>query len=928
MALTIILGFFALLVFTGQLVTFWLNLTEFDDLFVRPFYYALVAGIVLSPIALFRIDFKNRRSLTWWVLKLVFGSLRRQSPEEGIPVESLDFSGVKLSPVKFALWQLTKVMLGLIFFGNVLFGFTVSGILAGWESGLGSVWRIFALPFSSIPPNMSYAQSNVIPMIPSLTLVITPILGALGLRLVILVGITQLVRIATSTYVNQARGIQTKFPSVAFQSLIALGSFWTAFNLFFPSFIDFNTRYLITSLLAFGGVMLVFALYDKFRIKPLLRPPRRSMILRVLTVILVLTATASVVAVNNSIADARKVEWRGPYTAQQIAVNRYLAELDQVAVVPYNFSISPVPPGRVDDYVAQNKELLGRIRLWDWEAAFAKLKPEIGLIPYVDFQDSDILRFNGSLYWSASMKTVLPPTVRAEDRWYASHLVYTHVPSGFLILDGHAGTISDTSQFFQQRKIYYGEGGLLQEAWAGYPVGRQVSDELGGYFYGGTGGVDMPPPLSWIFEPNFLLSYPGSTIRALRYQDVYERMQMLFPYFIYEFQGKRIDMLPVTDGSNTFWLMPLMIGLEGRNIPWSSGNPMIRLVGYALIDTYHGSLRIIVTGKDFFSDLFKHVYSDYVTTEVPNWLYDQIRYPEELFRWRMEMFSFFHITDPSNFIVAKEFLEVPKGLVPYYVMTQPPGFSKPEFLGLLSLELRGGAGRNLAGYVTVRNDYPRLGELTFYRVALDSPTKLLGPTAIVEALERNPDFATFRTLLRNPRLGDNILYRVGDHDVYFIPVYTAGAGGVVAEIGGVAAVGAVFTGEYHVGFGRGGSPEEAFKAYLAKFGGIDAPPPKPEVDKEKRLEKVEALFTAQGLTIVKPTALSPTLTFKEGETRYVDEDQWGSVQGLVEKFLKGTVEPRNVARIISWADGARVNFGVLVLVEGVYELHFVSVDLG
>ena len=39
-------------------------------------------------------------------------------------------------------------------------------------------------------------------------------------------------------------------------------------------------------------------------------------------------------AINDSIADARKVEWLGPYTAQQIAVNRYFAELDEVEEKP------------------------------------------------------------------------------------------------------------------------------------------------------------------------------------------------------------------------------------------------------------------------------------------------------------------------------------------------------------------------------------------------------------------------------------------------------------------------------------------------------------------------------------------------------------------------------------------------------------------
>ena len=45
----------------------------------------------------------------------------------------------------------------------------------------------------------------------------------------------------------------------------------------------------------------------------------------------------------------------------------------------------------------------------------------------------------------------------------------------------------------------------------------------------------------------------------------------------------------------------------------------------------------------------------------------------------------------------------------------------------------------------------------FYQVPLDSKTKLLGPSAVREALARESDFAQLQTLLRNPRVGDNIL---------------------------------------------------------------------------------------------------------------------------------------------------------------------------
>ena len=350
---------------------------------------------------------------------------------------------------------------------------------------------------------------------------------------------------------------------------------------------------------------------------------------------------------------------------------------------------------------------------------------------------------------------------------------------------------------------------------------------MGGYFYDGRGGTDISPPLSWIFEPNFVLSYPTTPMRVLRYRDVYERMRLLFPYFTYEFRGEHVDMWPVTDGKETYWAMPLIVFLDARNVPWSGGLPVARLVGYALIDVYHGDIQLIILGDDYFSQLFEKVYSEYISTEIPECLKPQLRYPEELFEWRIAMYNFFHITDAASFIAAKEFFIVPEGLDSYYILAQPPGFEKLEFIGLLSLELRGALGENLDGYMVVRNDYPHTGEMNFYEVSLEAGTKLLGPTAINEALERNSEFVQLRTLLRDPRVGDQIFYRIGDYDVFFIPVYTAPRGGVVTQLGTIATVGADFAGEYYVGLGP--TIEESFRAFLAEIAGVEAPPPEPEL---------------------------------------------------------------------------------------------------
>ena len=520
------------------------------------------------------------------------------------------------------------------------------------------------------------------------------------------------------------------------------------------------------------------------------------------------------------------------------------------------------------------------------------------------------------------MDLILPATVRPEDRLYATHFVYTHVPSGFLMLDGHTGRIVDAAEFFQQRMIYYGEGGLFQETWVAYPLGRAISDEVGGHFYDGRGGIDISPPLSWLFEPNFLLSYPTTNMRVLRYRDVYDRMRLLFPYFEYELWEKHVDMWPVTDGENTFWTMPLIVFLDAGNVPWSGGDPLARLVGYALIDVYHGDIQLIIIGDDYFSQLFKRVYSEYVSTEVPEWLKPQLRYPEELFEWRIAMYNFFHVTDPATYISAKEFFVVPTGLDTYYIIAQPPGFDELEFTGLLSLELRGALGENLAGYMVLRNDHPYTGEMIFYKVSLEEEAKLLGPTAINEALERNSEFAQLRTLLRDPRVGDQIFYRIGDYDVFFIPVYTAPGGGVVTQLGTIATVGADFAGEYYVGLGS--TVEESFRAFLAKIAGGEVPPP--ELSEEERITKLIGVFQEAGLSVLRPETISPDVSFLKGSVKYVSDEDWNNTQALLNSFLE-LRDAFDASRVFMWTEDSKVNFGIMVHVEEVLELHYITVEL-
>lgn len=898
----------------SQTINLFLNFVEFGELFVRPFYYALVGGLVLSAVAFFRLDFKNRRSLLWWFLKLLITMVR--SPGI-VHVDVLDFSRFKMSLRNFTVWQVTKTVVGAVFFTNTLFGMSVLAMLNGWDPRLGEVWRVFPLPFITPPTDEAFAQSMVVPALPALLLIVPPLLSAFGVRLIVLVGLTQIVKsIGTSiaSYLEEGRVL---IPIATIEALIAVGLFWTAFNSFFTTYIDYNTKVGIVAMLTIGAIFAVYAYVDSRKLGRL-----GSIYVRVGAILLVALLAGSAIAIQNSIADARKIEWLGPYVVQEISVNRYLAELDKVKELPYNFSLKGVLPDKIQSYIEEHRGMLSKIRLWDWDAAFTKLKPEIGLIPYVDFEDSDIIRFNGTLYWSASMKPILPAFVKPEDRWFNEHMVYTHVPSGFLLLNAHDGTVDDPSKFFKQRRIYYGEGGLLSSTWAAYIVGEGQSREVTGHSYSGKGGIDTRPPLSWLFDVTFMLSYPDKTVHIMRYRDVYDRMGLLFPYFSYRWGDSWVDIFPVTDGERTYWLMPLIFRVPAENVPWSRGEYFTRLVGYSLIDAYDGTVQLIVTGDDFFSDLFKNLYTEYISTEIPAWLHKQVRYPVELFEWRINVYNKYHVRDPATFIGAREFFEVPAGLKTYYVYAQPPGFDEVEFVGMLSLQLKGALGQNLAGYAVVRNDYPHLGEVIVYKVPMESTVKLLGPTAAIEALRRDPVFKQMETLLRNPRIGDNILYQIGDYPVYFIPVYTAPAEGVVTTIGTVAVVGAAFTGEYYVGLGP--TPEAAFRSFLYKLAGLETKPP--EVTAEGQglsslREFILTLFESANVTVVRPEKINAHLVFHEGKVSVKSAGDYEKVKELVQSFIREW----DGKRVLEWVEDNVINYGVLTIKDGIVELHYISI---
>lgn len=941
-----ILGAMAIVIFTvvsNQSVSLLINMSEFGDVFTKTISYSVISGVILAAIALVRVNFVSRHSMVWYGLHTIVNFVRRADFEAAArPMRYTDF---KMTPLSFGLWQVTKVALMAPLFASLTFGMAISYMAEGNDIGIGSLVAVFGLPFAEVPSDGTFAQERVVPAIPALTFVVPAVLGAIGVRLLLYIGVSGAVNIV-SNYIMDASERKPKFLSYIATVEIIVGAaiFWAGFTIFFNPAIDFNTKYLIGGALVLGAAFIGFGAWDRRRAKVMIYPSKKHLYSRILAALAVIAIVGSIVVINMSIADAKKLEYRGPYIAQEIAVNRFIAELDDVNVVNYNVEPPSISASAIPGIIDENRDTLGAIRLWDSEASSQKLKPELGQRNDILFADTDILRFGGTMYWTSTTAPKLPDSLARGNEWFNQHFVYTHTNAGFKMLRADTGNLANSNDFFDRNLIYYGEsgeGGLFSNSWAAYSEGRSTSNELEGVFYNGTGGVDVPPPLSWMFEPNFMLSYPDTPIHVMRYKDIHDRMNLIYPYFTYDFGFsntggvalQKLEVFPVTDGTNTYWMMPLIAALDTSHVPW--GAPfMLKLVGYALIDSYSGEKKIIVTGDDAFSEMFYNQYRELgATRDVPGWLEEQIRYPEEMFMWKIAKFNRYHVTDPKTFIEARQFYNVPQEApAPYYIITKPQGFEDPAFVGFQSLELDGSQTKNLVGYMIVENDRSGIGNMTFYSVPLDSPTKLIGPSAAREALEKDEKYKNFKTLLQGtPRVGENILYKIGEQEVYFIPVYTAATtGGVVSQLGTVAAVGASVTGTFYVGLGDNSA--EAFENYMLQAAGRQpsqptpngtSETPTPDLDMQDRIEALEGIFAEAGISILKPTSISAPIEFQEAEARYMLDTDYETTEQVIMQFISDF----ETDRIYEWTTEDRINFGVLRTESGVVENHYISIEV-
>jgi uncharacterized protein len=299
--------------------------------------------------------------------------------------------------------------------------------------------------------------------------------------------------------------------------------------------------------------------------------------------------------------------------------------------------------------------------------------------------------------------------------------------------------------------------------------------------YQGDGGVLLSSffrrvLFAWQFKDlNILISgeiNPDSRIQYRR--TVQERFATVSPFFMRDREAYSV----VADG-RIFWIQDAYT--VTRRYPYSTPYRgqfnYIRNSVKAVVDAYHGTIDyyifdptdpLILTYQKIFPGLLKSA------EEMPDYLKEHVRYPQDLFTIQTEMLLQYHMEDPVVFYNKEDQWSIPvqtsfgqtTALRPYYIMARLPDVEKEEFL--LIQPFTPANRHNLVGWMAARSDGDRYGELLLFRFPpgrhVDGPSQVearIDNDAVISeqfTLWGQVGSEVSRGILLVIPLGDSILY--------------------------------------------------------------------------------------------------------------------------------------------------------------------------
>ncbi len=412
-----------------------------------------------------------------------------------------------------------------------------------------------------------------------------------------------------------------------------------------------------------------------------------------------------------------------------------------------------------------DQEIIPHIRTFDLEASRASMENQIGSNWEV-LADSDIIYLNGSEYWTA------PRKIQSNDElgltWVQDHIIYTH-SRGFVALNPVTGDLIDNALFPSvfgvpyNYSIYFGE---LPDN--GYTILNVTQyEEIGNITYSGSADVTLDGFLNWWYIEDWGFKTGESTGYLIK-RNINDRIGgILLPNMV---MGDDPYLVFDTANNRMHYCMDIILAF-----PSFSGyidSSVVRWLGVVLVDVALGTMNFYQYNDtaDNLPYEFLQIYMDkYPWQPMPVWLIDQLKYPEILAEYQLEVDYTYHVTDRATWKNEEDFFIRPEEADLYYIIYDV-GYGL-SYVGASIVEFEGAAVGNLVGFYVIENGKipDRLGTTTFYRNGTVGQTQMIGLTA-AESAYKQAD-AAFLQLLALKRFGNILIYPLAHSLYYVLPIY-------------------------------------------------------------------------------------------------------------------------------------------------------------
>ncbi|KPJ60366.1 MAG: hypothetical protein AMJ46_06945 [Latescibacteria bacterium DG_63] len=531
--------------------------------------------------------------------------------------------------------------------------------------------------------------------------------------------------------------------------------------------------------------------------------------------------------VQQYVVSPNELDKERPYIEYNIAYTREAFGLEGDKITSVDF---PVKDGITPLNLKEDEATLKSIRLWDWRVLEATYNQNQSFRLYYRFMDVDIDR-----YVLDGMPVQVMLSARELDQrrlaeksktWQNLRLVYTHgyglclnpvnifTPEG--LPEYWTKDIPPVSSYpelqLDRPEIYFGEAPnshvFVKTSHAEFDYPRGAENVTA--FYEGKGGVDIGGGLRKLafalrFDGLRLLTARelGPQSRIMFRRPVQERVPTLAPFLVYDRDPYQV----IADGKIWFIWDAYTVS---DHFPYAE-RYFYRRAREGRINYIRNSVKVVVNAYDGTVDFYIFEDSDPIVQayakifpgffksadEMPDVLRAHVRYPEDFLKIQADIYSVYHMSDPTVFYNREDAWEIAwetyqgdtREVLPYYVVITVPGEKQQEFIQMIPFTPlttdRSNPKHNMVAWLAGRCDGDRYGEILVYHFPKER--LVYGPMQIEIRINQNDNISKDFTLWnqQGSRViqGNLLVIPLADNRLLYVePVYLQATVGKMPEL--------------------------------------------------------------------------------------------------------------------------------------------------